>query len=73
MKIWELHDGIKTILSNEEFDLVEKMMENADYVLSERDQIVAQRLVSKSVFTKDETEHGYENFRLNYRVDAWRD
>jgi hypothetical protein len=73
MKIWELHDGVRTILSNEEFDLVEKMMENADCVFSERDEVVAQRLVSKSVLIRTESEHGHDDFKLNYRLDTWRD
>lgn len=73
MKIWELNSGIKTVLSNEEFDLVQKIAEDADRVLTPRETIVAQKLVSKSVFTKTESENGHENFQLNYRVDAWRD
>ena len=72
MKLWELANGILTPLSEEENDLLEKFLEDENCELTERDEIVAQKLVSKFVLIREDKEDG-EKFRVNYKVDVWRD
>ena len=72
MKLWELANGILTPLSEEENDLLEKFLEDENCELTERDEIVAQKLVSKFVLIREDREDG-EKFRVNYKVDVWRD
>ena len=72
MKLWELANGILTPLSEEENDLLEKFLEDENCELTERDEIVAQKLVSKFVLIREDREGG-EKFRVNYKVDVWRD
>jgi len=72
MKLWELANGILTPLSEEENDLLEKFLEDENCELTERDEIVAQKLVSKSVLIREDKED-CEKFRVNYKVDVWRD
>lgn len=72
MKLWELANGILTPLSEEENDLLEKFLEDEDCELNEREEIVAQKLVSRAVLIREDKE-GCDKFRVNYRVDVWRD
>jgi len=72
MKLWELANGILTPLSEEENDLLEKFLEDEDCELNEREEIVAQKLVSKAVLIREDKED-CDKFRVNYRVDVWRD
>lgn len=72
MKLWELANGILTPLSEEENDLLEKFLEDEDCELTEREEIVAQRLVSKAVLIREDKED-CDKFRVNYQVDVWRD
>ena len=73
MKVWELASGIKIPLSIEEQDLVEKLLENNDLVLSERQKIVAQNLANKDILTKEDLDSGDSEYQINYHVDVWRD
>lgn len=72
MKLWELANGILTPLSEEENDLLEKFLEDEDCELNEREEIVAQKLVSRAVLIREDKED-CDKFRVNYRVDVWRD
>lgn len=72
MKLWELATGLITPLTNEEDELLNKLMEDDSVVLDEREEIVAQHLLQKGALTREETEDSYI-FRVNYRVDTWRD
>jgi len=72
MKLWELANGILTPLSEEENDLLEKFLEDGDCDLNEREEIVAQKLVSKAVLIREDKED-CDKFRVNYSVDVWRD
>lgn len=72
MKLWELANGILTPLSEEENDLLEKFLEDEDCELNEREEIIAQKLVSKAVLIREDKED-CDKFRVNYRVDVWRD
>ena len=73
MKVWELASGVKIPLSIEEQDLVEKLLENNDLVLSERQKIVAQTLANKDILTKEDLDSGDSEYQINYHVDVWRD
>lgn len=73
MKVWELASGVQIPLSSEERDLVERLMENADSVLSEREKVVAQILANKDILEKEDLEDGDSKYGINYRVDVWRD
>ena len=53
MRAWELDCGIRIAISNEEQNLCEKLLDDANSVLNEREKIVAHRLVSKSVLHFD--------------------
>lgn len=72
MKLWELANGILTPLSEEENDLLEKFLKDADCTLTEREEIIAQKLVSKAVLIREDKED-CDKFRVNYKVDVWRD
>lgn len=72
MKVWELASGIKIPLSIEEQELVEKLLENNDIVLSERQKVVAQNLTNKDILIKEEFDNNDVNYRINYHVDIWR-
>lgn len=72
MRLWELANGILTPLSEEENDLLEKFLEDEDCELNEREEIVAQKLVSRAVLIREDKED-CDKFRVNYRVDVWRD
>jgi len=72
MKLWELAHGLMISLTNEEDELLNKMMEDDKVVLSEREEVVAQHLTQKSVFIREETDEKYI-FTVNYRIDTWRD
>ncbi len=72
MKLWELANGILTPLSEEENDLLEKFLKDEGCELNEREEIVAQKLVSKAVLIREDKED-CDKFRVNYRVDVWRD
>lgn len=72
MKLWELAHGLLTPLTNEEDALLNKMMEDENSVLDEREEVVAQHLLQKGALIREETEESYI-FRVNYRVDTWRD
>ena len=72
MKVWELAAGILTPLNNEEDELLNKMMEDDTVMLSEREELVAQQLLQKGALIREETEESYI-FRVNYKVDTWRD
>jgi len=73
MKMWELASGVRIPLSGEEQDLVEKLLENDDLVLSERQKVVAQYLANKDILTKEDRADGDNDYRINYHVDVWRD
>lgn len=72
MKLWELASGLLTPLSNEEDELLNKMMDDESTLLNEREEVVAQHLLQKGALIREETEDSYI-FRVNYRVDTWRD
>lgn len=73
MKVWELASGIKIPLSIEEQDLVEKLLEDNELVLSERQKIIAQLLSNKDILIKEDLGDGNNNYSINYHVDVWRD
>lgn len=72
MKIWELAHGLLTQLSNEEDELLNKIMEDDKVELDEREEIIAQHLTQKGALIREETNDAYI-FKVNYRVDTWRD
>lgn len=72
MKLWELASGLLTPLTNEEDELLNKMMDDESTMLNEREEVVAQHLLQKGALIREETEDSYI-FRVNYRVDTWRD
>ena len=72
MKIWELASGLHIQLSDEETELVDSLLEDENKALNEREFVLAQVLVNKSVFVKEEIE-GKDKFAVNYSVDVWRD
>lgn len=72
MKIWELASGLQTPLTEEENDLLLMLIEDETQTLDEREKIVAQTLVSKSVLNRVDKDDDY-SFSVNYQVDAWRD
>ncbi len=73
MKVWELASGVQIPLSSEEQSLVERLMENADSVLSEREKVIAQTLANKDILEKEDLEDGNSKYGINYHVDVWRD
>ena len=72
MKIWELASGLHIQLSDEETELVDCLLEDENRALNEREFVLAQVLVNKSVFVKEEIE-GKDKFSVNYSGDVWRD
>lgn len=72
MKIWELANGLQTPLTEEENDLLLLMIEDETQTLDEREEIIAQSLVSKSILTRVDEDDDY-HFRVNYQIDSWRD
>ena len=72
MRVWELATGLLTPLTNEENELLNKMMENDRVTLNEREEIVAQSLLQKGALIREETEDKYI-FKVNYKIDTWRD
>ena len=72
MRVWELSTGILTPLTNEENDLLNKMMEDEKTVLSDREEILAQSLLQKGALIREETEETYI-FKVKYKTDTWRD
>lgn len=72
MKLWELANGLITPLNNEEDELLHKMMEDDDISLDEREEMIAQHLTQKGILIREETDETYI-FKVNYRVDTWRD
>ena len=72
MKLWELAPGLLTPLNNEEDDLLNKMLADDSVSLTEREEMVAQTLTQKGALIREETEDTYI-FRVNLRVDTWRD
>ena len=72
MRIWELASGLLTPLTNEENTLLNKIIDDDKVILSEREEIVAQNLVQKGALNRDETNDSYI-FKVNYKVDTWRD
>lgn len=72
MKLWELASGLLTPLTNEEDELLNKMMDDESTMLNEREEVVAQHLLQKGALIREETEDSYI-FRVNYRVDTWHD
>lgn len=72
MKIWELTTGINIMLSEEENDLLEGLIENSKMKLDDREEVIAQTLVSKGVFNKID-ENDNITFLVNYKADVWRD
>lgn len=73
MKIWELASGVRIPLVMEEYDLVEKLMKDADCKLSERQEVIAQNLTNKGILIKEEHDDGECEYQINYRIDVWRD
>jgi len=73
MKMWELASGVRIPLVMEEQDLVEKLLKDADCVLSERQEIIAQTLTNKGILVKEEHDDGECDYQINYHVDVWRD
>lgn len=72
MRFWELASGLYTILTEEEDDLLVKIIKNQEGKLSEREEIIAQRLVHKDVLIREDDKNG-DTFKVNYKVDIWRD
>lgn len=72
MKIWELANGLQTPLTEEENDLLLIMIEDETQELDEREEIIAQSLVSKSILTRVDEDDDY-SFKVNYQIDSWRD
>lgn len=72
MKLWELASGLLTPLNNEEDELLNKLLVDDSVKLTEREEMVAQALTQKGALIREETEDTYI-FRVNYRVDTWRD
>ena len=72
MKMWELASGLMTSLTNEEDELLLKIMEDDKVVLSEREDVVAHNLLHKNALIRQETDSSYI-FKVNYAVDSWRD
>lgn len=72
MKMWELATGLMTSLTNEEDDLLLKLMDDEKVILSERESIVAQNLLQKNALVRHESDGSFI-FRVNYAVDSWRD
>lgn len=73
MKIWELASGLYTPLSEEENDLLQRFIVSEDIQLSEREEQVAMHLVSRDVLIREEHEENEDRFRVNYKIDVWRD
>ncbi len=73
MKVWELASGIRIPLAMEEHDLVEKLMNDEDCILSERQEVIAQTLTNKGILIKEEQDDGECEYKINYHVDVWRD
>jgi len=75
MKIWELASGIRIPLMMEEYTLIDKLLKKSDLPLSERQKVIAQNLVKKGILIKEESDNELDEciFRINYRVDVWRD
>jgi len=72
MKMWEMAAGLLVALTNEEDELLNKIMEDDNIVLSEREEVVAEHLSRKDVLIREETGDQYI-FKVNYKIDAWRD
>jgi len=72
MKLWELATGILTHLTEEEDELLNKFIKNEKYRLSEREEVIAHRLVQKDVLTRIDGEE-QDTYKINYRTDVWRD
>ena len=72
MKMWELAHGLITPLTNEEDELLNKMMDNESVTLNEREETVAQHLLQKGALIREEANDSYI-FKVNYYVDTWRD
>ena len=70
--MWELAHGLMTPLTNEEDELLLKLMDDEKVILSERESVVAQTLLQKNALIREETENSYI-FKVNYAVDSWRD
>lgn len=74
MKIWELTTGIYVNLTEEENMLVNKLLKDEKSYMNERERFIAQHLVNKDVFIKQETDGDQEDrFAVNYGMDIWRD
>ena len=72
MKMWELASGLMTSITNEEDELLLKIMDDDKVVLSEREDIIANNLLHKNVLIRQETDSSYI-FKVNYAIDSWRD
>lgn len=72
MKVWELASGIMTPLTNEEDDLLLKLIVDEKVKLSEREEIVAQQLTQKNALIREETETSYI-FKVNFSAELWKD
>ena len=72
MKMWELATGLMTPLTNEEDDLLLKLIDNEKVKLSEREEMIAQQLTQKNALIREETETSYI-FKVNFSVDLWKD
>lgn len=72
MKIWELASGINIMLSEEENDLLEQLITNDMYQLNEREDVIAQKMVSKNVLNRIDFENSIK-YMVNYKKDVWRD
>ena len=72
MKIWELSTGLLTILSEEENTLLQKIIKEGNGPLTEREEVVAHRLVQKDILVRED-EDGCETYKVNWNKDLWRD
>jgi len=72
MKLWELATGLLTPLNNEEDELLNKLLADDSVKLTEREEMVAQLLTQKGALIREENEDSYI-FRVNHKVDTWRD
>ncbi len=74
MKFYDVSAGFRTLISNEEHDLVRKISESGIMLkrdLNEREQQVARSLINKMVLTR--TQHNNKlAYQLTSAQDNWR-
>lgn len=74
MKMFDLSAGFQTLVSNEEHDLIQKIMESGHMLkrqMTEREQQVAKGLINKMVLTRTHM-HNKIAYQLCSAQDNWR-